>query len=251
MKTRPRALSALAAFLLSVAGGLPLQIFFLYGDSPLDPVSVAAKLTPLNWAILVLAPACAWLVWRASPWLIAAAPVLTALVLRNNLFVAEIGTDYSALEAALASGAFMAAMATLLSAEVRGLLFNPELRWWLTPQRTRVLVPTRLQLADAGSVGREIRSRTYDISETGAFLPFEATPRLGARPVGVGTRFSLTLGLSEYRSIRCCAEVVRVTHATGHYPAGLGVRFLGLGYHDRRELTQFLRKIGGHPIFQV
>jgi hypothetical protein len=40
--------------------------------------------------------------------------------------------------------------------------------------------------------------------------------------------------------VQCRAEVVRKTQGRGEYPAGVGIRFLGLTSQDRRMIQQFL-----------
>src|SRR4051812_44795091 len=107
MKTRPKTLLYTTAFLIAVAIGMPLQIMFLYGHPPNEMLPIAAKLAPLNWAIMFMAPLVAWLVYRASPFVLMAVPMLTYLVMVNNWFVAELGTDFSPFVTSLASAGFL------------------------------------------------------------------------------------------------------------------------------------------------
>jgi hypothetical protein len=257
MKRRPKRLTLVALFLVAVGVGLPLQIMWMYGDRPWEVASIAAKISPLNWLILMLAPFTAWSVFRASRAMVATVPALAGIVAYNNYFVAEVGQNFSHVATALATGLFLAAVATLLTRETRQLLLNPRSRWWLTPERRCVEIPIRMRVLPRRQTrGRqEFYTMTYDLSEGGAFIPFgrERTTvrelRAGAsaeslptslKNVPVGTQCYVCLSLKDYSFIQCRAEIVRTSPARGRYPAGVGVRFLGLSWQERKLLAQFI-----------
>jgi hypothetical protein len=240
MKTRPKIVDLIALFLVGVAISMPLQIMFLYGHSPFEVRAIAAKLTPLNWAIMFLAPLAAWLVHRCSPLVLAVVPILAAVVVHNNWFVAELSTDYPPLVAALGTGVFLIVMGVLVTREIRELIMNPERRWWFTPKRLRAEVPMLI-----GRTGRQFYALSFDISESGAFIPLgrELAKYLPADlPLKVGTRCPIFFTLRKLCSIQCEAEVVRATPARGNYPAGIGLKFHGLDRQKRRLLNEFIER---------
>lgn len=267
MKAKPKHLNVLALVILGAAMSLPIQIMLLYGHPPTEIAAIAAKLTPLNWLILFYCPVVAALVWRVSPLLIAAVPVLGALVVYNNWFVSEIGTDYSPWVTAVASLAFCCALAGIFTSDVRQILMNPNLRWWLIPSRTAVELPVRVRVLNGTykSGREEFYTITFDISETGAFIPFgrergnvrELRPanvtalKTGTAPgdaftmrnLSPGTQCYLCLSLGELAFIHCRAEVVRVATPNGKYPAGVAIRFLGLTGQEKRMISSYMEDV--------
>lgn len=241
MRTKPRKLDYLALFLLGVAFAMPLQIMFLYEHTPLEMGAVLAKLAPLNWLVLVLAPLTAWFIYRASPLMLIAVPILTTVVIHNNWLVAEIGTDYSPLSIGLSTGAFLLAMASLATRETRDLLINPGRRWWLTPKRKRISIPVHVVVPGHGEYAFD--SRTFDLSESGAFLVTSGSLESLLKSIGAGTNCSISLDLDKLqhgkgRALQCRAEIVRAAGAQGAYPSGIGVRFVELGRDQRRALQE-------------
>lgn len=235
MRAKPRRLDALALFLLGITVAMPLQIMIMYGNMPIEIGAILAKLAPLNWLILGLAPLTAWFIHRASPFVIVTGPILTLLVIRNNWLVAEIGNDYSPWFVGISTGAFVLAMASLTTRETRDLLLNPGHRWWLTPRRKRTVVPVHVVVPGVGEYSFD--SETFDISESGAFITF-------MRKIAIGTDCSVSIELDRVNKdlgqIKCRAEIVRATEAYGQYPSGIGVRFIGLGREERQILNSYI-----------
>lgn len=240
MKTRPMVLKLLSFFFAMLAVGLPFQIMMLYGHTPFEPVEIAAKLSPLNWAICFLAPLAAALVYNASPLCVAVIPALSYVVLKNNWLVAEVGTDYSPLIAGMGSGAYLATVSMLCTARIRDLLLNPERRWWFTPFRKRVNVPVVV-----GNEGTEFAASTFDISETGAFIrgwsAQAAAPGSQLQNLKPGKIIYLMLDLKNSKRVECRAQVVRQVGAQGTYPEGIGVRFIDMQETEREAIKEFTR----------
>ena len=100
---------------------------------------------------------------------------------------------------------------------------------------------------------REYCSETFDLSENGAFVVINSGPErdsLTPLSLPIGARCALRLNLGETemggrRAIRVQAEVVRVASPRGDYPAGMGVRFVGIGLRERVMLSNYLKTTPG------
>lgn len=264
MKTRPKKLIVLAAFLMILACSFPVQVMALYGHSPFELGAIASKLAPLNWAIMLLAPITAVLAYNASPWLIGVLPLLTALVFYNNWLVGSMSADYGAATASLASAGFVVGLALLLNRDALQAILNPTMRWWMTPARKRVDLQIRFKLLSNRRTPRksedaydEFYVKTYDLSEGGVFIPVEQSEQqIGTaeahslqvfgtilRSLAVGTQCYVCLPLKDVTLIQCRAEIVRNTPGRGGYPAGVGLRFLGMSRGERKKLLRFLDSV--------
>jgi hypothetical protein len=265
MINKPKYLNFLAGAILFAALSLPLQLMVLYGNPPTEIAAIAAKLSPLNWLLLLICPIVAALVYRASRFILIAVPALATLVVYNNWFVGQISTDYPAWITTIASIMACTALAAVFTDDVRRLLAKPELRWWLTPKRTAVEVTLRLRvLSGRFKTGREeFYTITFDISESGAFIPFgrERGTVRELRPVGAtvenrvpdgtlngltmqnlatGTQCYICMNFREVAFVHCRAEVVRVQNPSGRYPGGVGIKFLGLTGQEKRMISHFM-----------
>jgi c-di-GMP-binding flagellar brake protein YcgR len=60
--------------------------------------------------------------------------------------------------------------------------------------------------------------------------------------LAVGTQCYLCLPLKDVSFIQCRAEIVRNTPGRGEYPAGVGIRFLGMSRAERRKLSSYLQQ---------
>lgn len=230
MTQRPRSLFYLSWLLIAIALSLPLQVMLLYNHGWNEVSDALAKLTALNWAVMFGALACAGLIRRASPWSALALILETTLVGANNFFVGFYATDFSPFTAACATLAFGGLNLPLLRAELRGLLRHPERRWWLRAERRRVSVPITL----SGHRRTPVRTESYDISESGVFIPV-VHPNL--RPDDVIT---VRMTFRTYQQMRLEGRVVRATEARGSYPAGIGIEFKPLSWWQRRQLRRRL-----------
>ncbi len=242
MKIKPMSLKILTVFFLAITISMPIQIMVLYQHSIFELSAALAKLTPLNWMVMVTSMVAAWLSFSVSPLSWVVIPFLCILVVQNNWLVAEIGTDYSAFQAGLASGLFLiCSVSPLLLPQNRLIFGNPKLRWWLTPSRKKITLPVSMNLSKIrGNSYTELKSRTFDISETGAFVMFENFENSKTLPE-VGSRFTVVLGKNP---IRCEVEVVRVNvynqdeEQRPNYPTGIGVKFKNLNASDRHKIKE-------------
>ena len=252
MKKRPKELTFVALFLLAVAIGLPVQVMMAYGHTPSELGAVAAKLAPLNWLIILFAPPTAWLIARASSWVLVALPLVSSLVLYNNYLVAQVGLNGPAWQMWAGSLAFLSGLFPIMTRRARIMLVDPNARWWMTPRRNRKEIRVRLKIA---SGEREFYVRTFDVSEGGAFISFDhvvtSVTGFGEHSgiekfykMSKGTQCFLSIPLGGLTVLQCRGEVVRNVPAQGMYPAGVGVRFLGLSWQDKKLLSEFLAKEG-------
>lgn len=86
--------------------------------------------------------------------------------------------------------------------------------------------------------GCTIRSNTFDISESGIFVSVREEDAGQLEP---GQLIRLNLELNTIRHIRCEAVITRAVQASGSYPAGYGIQFIGLDSGERRRLKKFLQ----------
>ncbi|MGE0525724.1 MAG: PilZ domain-containing protein [Bdellovibrionales bacterium] len=238
MSRRPGLLAWMAFVLVAVVISFPIQIMTLYGHG-LDEISaVLHKLTYMNWLVIFCASVCAVLMWSASPWLKWLAPFSVLAVAINNFFVGYHGTDYSPWTATWATVAFASLHLPLLKSEIRDLLNHPERRWWRAARRRRITLPIFV----GGFRRGKLRTTTYDISESGVFIPLSTRSKDAHRLLREQEQLSLCLTLAPFLQIRCDGRVVRRCDAIGSYPAGVGVAFTNLGWRQKRELRRYLAR---------
>jgi hypothetical protein len=211
---------------------LPVQIMMIYDHGATELFQVAAKISLLNWMVILSTMASASLLWRASPWARISVPVSIAVVAINNWFVGMYETDFSMMTAHVATALFAFIHAPLLLPKARHLLRHPHQRWWLVSKRRRICVPIFL----GGERQVAIRTETFDLSETGAFI---MAPAKDSSPAS-NERISVSISLGMYSQIRCEGRVVRVADAKGSYPAGVGIQFVDMPTQERRELRRYL-----------
>lgn len=233
MQRRPIVLRFLSLALLGVAVAMPAQIMLIYGHDFNEFSAVLSKLTIFNWLVIFGCVACAYAVNRASPHSAKAMGLLTLVVAANNFFVGYYAVDYSPWTALVSAVGFSALNLPLYRPDVRQLLKHPRMRWWLNSRRYRMAVPVVIGCSRRSPV----RAETFDLSETGVFIPFKETH---LRP---GDQLSLRLTFGTFSQMRCEGKVVRRTESRGNYPAGVGVEFTDVGWRLKRQLRRHFRGI--------
>jgi len=231
MLVRPKILEFFSIFLIAVAVSFPIQIMMIYGHGPMELPQVFAKLTVLNWIVMFAALTNAALVYRAAPALKYTVPLMIVFVAINNWIIGKWHVDYSQTQAMTASGFFILAHGPLFKKSIFGLINHPEKRWWLRPMRKKTQVSAYVSPFN----GLAFKAKTFDLSETGAFIPMSSD----SLPAHVDDRVNLclTLGLAQ---IRCSARIVRSTSAKGNYPAGIALNFDKLPWTEKRELRRYI-----------
>jgi hypothetical protein len=246
MKARPRELTLLAIALIMIVVAYPAQIAVRFGDLPWEIGSIAAKLAPLNWACMILAVGNAVALYLASSWALFLTPVFLFTIAWNNTLVTALDPSIPWYLSCASTCATILLHSLMLSEPAFGVLTHPRSRWWLVPRRTRVSLDARITPV----LGGVIFSKTFDLSESGAFISFQdatwgATRPASLKNIKVGSYCSIRLKLNDVSALNCSAEVVRKAPPAGTYPGGFGVRFVGLSVGERRALNAFLRTQGG------
>lgn len=245
MKTRPKIFIGYAILFVLLAISFPIQIALLYEHGIFEIGAILSKMTFLNWAVFWGFIVSAVLMVRVSPKGRFIVPFMLAAVLLNNLAVSLTGLNFDPLVPWLASLGFGALCLPLSFYQpALELMNNPEKRWWLRSERARVQAPVLVNPFKSSS----FRTKTFDLSETGAFISFENNDAQGGEasfglPVlQVSDRLNLCLNVGHISQLRFEAEVVRRSEANGSYPSGVGIRFTSLDWRDRKELRRYLRR---------
>ncbi len=98
-------------------------------------------------------------------------------------------------------------------------------------------------------VTQEFSVRTFDISLTGAFLPYEDlknsmafTSLIGKRSgIKVGDLVDIKVYTGRFSQISCQARVVRYNFSDNHLPPkGIGIEFVNLSKRNRRQLQSLI-----------
>jgi hypothetical protein len=143
--------------------------------------------------------------------------------------------DASLLNMSLATAGFLALNIPLLHPNIFTLMSYPERRWWRSAPRKVVELPIFL----GGCLKGNMRSVTYELSESGAFVAFSPGPR-PAFQINEVVSVCLTIGV--LKQIRCVGRVVRIAETNGRYPGGLAVEFSSLDWESRRDLKRFVAR---------
>lgn len=234
MRRRPLTLILLSLALIFVAVSFPLQIILIYGHTLGEMDAVFAKLTTLNWLVILGCLVCSALVAEASPLCRKAMLGLTLLIACNNFIVGYYAIDYAPVLAWAGTLAFALLNLPLYSTEIRKLIRHPEKRWWRRAERCRRSIPVVITGALGGR--SPVRAETFDFSDSGVFIA------LPDSHFDVEDRIAIRLTFGSFSQVRCEGKVVRRTEdVAGGYPSGIGIQFMDLDWRQRQELR---RQIG-------
>lgn len=232
MLSRPRIFLILAIVFVVISLSFPIQIMLLYGHSLNDLSMIINKISLINMFVITALVFNIPLLLEASPKLKLTIPITIFLVGWNNYVVSSYAFDYSTTTTTLSSLAFSLLFLPLLSQQNRILLSTPTLRWWQRPKRVRVKLHTLIE----PHVGKKLITEVFDISETGAFVP---VANLNQATLKVGDLTSINVKLTQFKNLKCEAEIVRISTPCGSYPAGVGLRFLKLHSKNERRPEKF------------
>ena len=234
MKKKPKLLILIALVIAVSTLSIPLQIALIYEHSVREVMQVLNKITLLNWFVIFTGLACSISIFQVSSRARVLTPIALAIVGLNNWIVAAYGIDFAPSQAHVATAGFALLCAPLFAfPKFRWILAHPKQRWWLTPPRKQMSLP----LTIGGLRLPSVRATTFDLSETGAFVPLPEFPA-GSRQLNPGDGVTITLHLGSYRQLRCEGRVVRLSKESTTHPEGLGITFLGLRKGDRHALKR-------------
>ncbi len=222
MRTKPKVLNYISAFLVLTAISFPVQIMVLYNHGLSEVDAILSKISLLNFLVMGFSVLAAVSIHRAHSITKIFTPVLLILVGINNGFVSAVSDDYSVSLTYFATLAFFIAHLPLLNSEIKTIFVNPRQRWWQTPPRKRMEIPMMLSPYSHQTV---FRSKTFDLSESGAFVPFSKTLD-PLSEMKINDSMFLCLNLGALTQLRCQAKVVRIDESRGDYPASRVVRYI-------------------------
>ncbi len=233
MHHRPKIFLILSSVLLLIAVSFPLQIMSLYNYSAAEISLIANKISLINILVITALLLNIPLLLNASPQLKYSLPVTTLLVAWNNFIVGSYGHDFSMNSTSLSTLAFALMLMPLTKNKYRYLLNNPQKRWWLRPTRLQKSLKTQIQ----PYVGHRMVLQSFDISETGIYIPFSDGQE---RNLSIGDMATLNISTSQFSNMKCEAELVRISHQSGNYPSGMGFRFVNLNSQAKEHLKYFI-----------
>lgn len=123
---------------------------------------------------------------------------------------------------------FLIPAGIFLHSEIRTPYFNPHLQWW--QQKTRYKHEENVQINGS-------QYKTYDISETGAFIVCPEIPHFKE-----GQELRVMINLDNFH-LKCHAEAIWENDGTNHYPMGYGIKFLDLRRLDRSKIRYFINNL--------
>jgi hypothetical protein len=234
MMVKPKIVNWMGIGVLLVAASFPLQAAILYQHSFSELGSILQKLSLLNFIAICMLATTAYLLFTVSPYLKYMCPLTIACLAWNNYVVGNYGQDFSMPQAMLGTGLFAGLFVPLFRKDLRLVLSDPDRRWWRRAHR----VPRNIDVILNPYVGQTLLAQTFDLSESGAFIPFEN--KSWDEIPKVGERIKISLHIDTLRKIKCEAVVVRVVEPKGNYPKGIGVRFIEMNDTHKRSLNNFL-----------
>ena len=240
MKNKPIIFNILFLFFTAISFSLPLQVAALYEhklSSWYEWQAIFMKLTPLNWAVMALTFLNGLFCYKAMPAIKYTIPASILLVAINNFFVGSWGVDFSFLTTWIATVTY--AVLSYSYAYTQGLeaIDHPEKQWWKIPTRFRQTYPVWMEWQGQ----KRLLAKTFDISKSGAFISGIADhSKFLPHDINLGEGIRLLIGTKE-GEIALQATVVRKENQShGIYPAGLGVRFTGVGLKETIKLKKLL-----------
>lgn len=234
MMAKPRIIYWMCLCLVAVVFAVPLQAAIIYQHSFLEIAEIFYKLSYPNWVMMGSILLTIYFLYHVSPFLKIFAPLTILTIAWNNYLVGEYGQDFPLYQTLAGTALCSMIFAPLFKKEIRQLLNDPRRRWWNRAKRLNKSVDVTLN----PYVGQTLMAHTFDLSESGAFIPFENVP--WSEIPKVGERLKVSLQINTLRKIKGEAIVVRAVEARGSYPQGIGIRFIELDGSSKKNLSQFL-----------
>jgi hypothetical protein len=235
MRAKPWSLKILFYSFIGICLAMPIQVAILYEHQLSELGAILNKLTYLNWAVVGSCFLTALVLRNANkatyPFLL----ITLAVVAFNNWAVASFGFDYNLEQASYASLAMMTLCGLSLTKKSRLAIMNPNLRWWTTPKRHKLVVDAFIKLPGLGV----LKTQTSDISKTGAFVTLaDRSMRSLAAELKEGQEVVIDLLMNRSQAVTCTAKVVRKTSTHSNHPIGHGLQFIDKGQGLNRLLKE-------------
>ncbi len=234
MMVKPKIVYWMSLALFVTMISMPVQVALLYQHTLSELGSIFQKISLLNFMSMTMMGITGVLLLQISPYLKVFAPLTILTLAWNNYLVGSYGQDFQMSQTLLGTGLVSGIFIPLFRGDLRQILSEPQRRWWRRSPRYQ----KQLDVILNPYVGQTLQAHTFDLSETGAFIPFEG--KLLSEIPKVGERLKLSLHIDSLRKIKCEAVVVRVVEPRGSYPQGIGIRFTEMNDTHKRSLTNYL-----------
>ncbi len=244
MKRKPLIFNLYSSVFLIGILFFPLQIQFLYGHSFLSEFEmIISKLTIINWAVMCTFLLNSILCYKSHPLLKIMLPLSIFMVATNNWIVANFGQDFSFGLTLMATAFFSLFISILYFTEALDVILDPSLRWWKVSTRYSREMPIWIKLPGE----KFYLEKTHDISESGIFISKE-NEKIGFNPddcytknISLGDLVSISIPFKDgKKDFQCKAQVVRKSHKNGHYPGGVGLKFIDLKLLESFNLKKII-----------
>lgn len=230
MTKKPLFFTLVPLIFAALALSFPLQIMVGYDLSLSQPWAIVSKLTPLNIALMTSFAHIAYMTFAIKSSIFHFLPIVGLLVMMNNYFVATLSEIYTPTQTTLASLIFVGLISSFYKKEIYRCFHQKNFRWWQTTPRKKISIPLTLYSSD-----NVIKTRTFDISQTGLFAKNDSEEKI--LQMLKGEELSVIIHLED-SDLHCRAKVVRKTLGAGRYPSGIGINFSHINTQHRGLLQK-------------
>lgn len=232
MKNKPFYLILFPFLAFAIALSFPLQIILIYDIPASDPMRILSMLTPLNLLTIVAMTLTGALTILMNKHVYKVIPVLLFVTLVNNAIVGLYGSDYTLFQVALSFILFGISLKPFYSQEIKAVINEPKLRWWLTPTRYELQKPIKINSSDL-----QLTSETFNLSKTGVFAKISEQYQLDEFELDE----VLDLQILTESPITLKARVVRKSNGHANQPKGIGLEIVKDQFH-RKEYLPWLKQ---------
>ena len=232
MKSKPLIFNIYALLFLAIAISIPLQISMIYGHTAQELGSIYNKMTIFNIMVIGVSLYNFYYCFTASDNVKWSFPLAIGVISFNNSIVLVYGNDFESYTVILATLLFMVMIAYFLLTHDTDVINHPDSQWWRIPRRFSLKERVTLHIDE-----KDIdMGDTFDISTSGAFIPYQLNDELNLFKGNEIIDFSIGVD----SPVHCRAKIVRKSCATGVYPDGIGIQFVDMEQTDRIKLQQKL-----------
>lgn len=228
MRNKPLYLIFFPYLAFAIALSFPVQIVLIYGVPLDDPAKIISMLTPLNLLTMSSMVLTGILSLTMSKHIYKIIPVLLLVTFANNAIVGLYGSDYTMFQVALSFILFGISLKPFYSKEIKAVITEPKLRWWLTPTRYEMELPIKIhsELVD-------FTSESLNMSKTGIFA--KAKDDYYLEKININDIIDLQI-LEDSSPITLKARVVRKSQNNNQLPNGFGLEFIRDDFHKKEYL---------------